>query len=240
MIMLHEVIRARPERVALPELFDEPAHYNAAPEQDLPITISEEPGAIRLGRWGFIPSSAKEAKPRIHINARSETVDTRPAFRDSFLKRRCIVYADGFYEWMKTENGKIPHRICLREEDIFAFAGIFDRRGDQLRYAILTTAPNELMAPIHDRMPVILTEAGEEQWLDRDEPAQKAKKLLVSYPANQMTAYAVSNLVNNYRNDSPEVIEPLDPSAPPADEPPKPPCPATRKRKKSSAPGLFD
>lgn len=215
MFLLHEVIRARPERKAPPALFDEPPHYNAAPEQDLPITIDEEPRAIRLGRWGFIPGSAKEAKPRIHINARAETVDTRPAFRESFHERRCLVYADGFYEWMKTDNGKIPHRICLRDDEIFAFAGIYDRRGDELRYAILTTTPNELVAPIHDRMPVILTREAEDAWLDRDTSARDAKRLLVPCPAAKMTAYAVSPLVNNYRNDSPAVIEPLESYEPP-------------------------
>jgi putative SOS response-associated peptidase YedK len=147
------------------------------------------------------------------INARSETVGEKPAFRDALAKRRCLVLADGFYEWRKNADGaKTPMWIHLPGKEPFAFAGLyaFWKQPDgewQHSCTILTTVPNELMAPIHDRMPVILPREAEELWLG-GEDIGALRSLLAPYPAEAMAAPPVSPRVNNVRNDSPECIEP--------------------------------
>ena len=137
-------------------------NYNAAPTQNLPLILNSDPATISLGRWGLIPSWAKEQKiGNRMINARAETLLQKPSFRTPFRKHRCLVLADGFYEWKKTSDGKIPHRIALKDNQPFAFAGIWEMwtapEGEEIRsFSIITTEPNQLMKPLHHRMPVIL------------------------------------------------------------------------------------
>lgn len=177
--------------------------YNAAPMQNLPVILDSEPGQIAMFRWGLIPHWAKE--PKGFINARSETAGEKPAFRDAFAKRRCLVLADGFYEWKKTKP-KIPYRFTMRDGGLFAFAGLWGEwqgeSGILRTFTILTTNPNEIVKGLHDRMPVILKKQDEHKWLEKPD-----KSVLGSYPSDEMKSYRVSDMVNNIRNDSPEVIK---------------------------------
>ena len=197
----------------VPEL--EP-RYNVAPTDEA-LVIREEPGSVREAaqmRWGLIPSWAKD--PSIGnrmINARAETLAEKPAFRDSFTRQRCLVPADGFYEWHKTRHGKRPHYIQVAEGEVFAFAGLWDRwvsptLGPVETFTIITTAPNELLRPIHDRMPVVLETRYYDQWLDPAiEDTSRLAGLLKPYPADRMSAYPVSRYVNDPRNEGPQCIE---------------------------------
>jgi putative SOS response-associated peptidase YedK len=198
--------------VQLPEVPIRPT-YNAAPSQAQLTIVNTEPDVITLSSWGFLPAWAagrKGMKPI--INARAETVATKPFFKKAFTTNRCLVIADGFYEWKKSKRGKIPYRVTLKTEEPFAFAGIWSTLhtsdGTALQtFAIITTEPNELMQPIHDRMPVILQEQDEEDWLNSELSLEHAQALLAPYPAELMTAYQVSTKVNSPKNNSPEVIE---------------------------------
>ena len=198
------------------EWFDRP-RYNIAPGQLL-MAISQENGKRTLSqwKWGLIPSWAKDNRSSYSsFNAKSETVFDKPMFRVPVRKHRCLIPADGFYEWKKSGNAKQPMRIVIQDRPIFAFAGIFDvwkdPEGNSLHtVSILTTSPNELMQDIHDRMPVILTREAEAFWLDQDIQERSAlEPLLTPYPAEQMQAYPVSMVVNNARNDVTACIEPL-------------------------------
>ena len=188
--------------------------YNAAPTQSLPVIMNNEPMTIDLCRWGLIPWWAKEQKiGNKMINARAETLLQKPSFRDSFKQRRCLVLADGFYEWMKTSDQKIPYRISMRDNGPFAFAGIWDvwrtSEGKDLRsFSIITTEPNELMRPLHNRMPVILRKENEHRWL-QDIEIQEAQTMLAPYSFDDLEAYPISTLVNSPRNNSEDVINPL-------------------------------
>jgi len=185
--------------------------YNIAPSQTVEAIIRD--GAEkRLGpmRWGFLSSSAKESK-LAPINARAETVATTPLFRDAFRRHRCLVVADGFYEWQNDGGRKTPHFIHLRSARPFAFAGIWslhrEAAGTRMATcAIVTCAPNELMAPLHDRMPVILAAAARDRWLDSSTAEGELRELLVPFPPDEMEAYEVSTFVNSPRNDSAECL----------------------------------
>jgi putative SOS response-associated peptidase YedK len=165
-------------------------------------------------RWGLIPSWAKEAAIGDKlINARGETVAEKPSFRGPFRRTRCLVPASGFYEWQKTASGKVPHFIHLVDDDLFAMAGLYDvwhdPAGEDVRsYTIITTGANAMMAPIHQRMPVILRREDEETWLDPDAPTEVLQTLLRPYDG-AMDAYPVSTRVNRPDQDDPGVIEPL-------------------------------
>jgi putative SOS response-associated peptidase YedK len=146
------------------------------------------------------------------INARSETAAEKPSFRKAFRTRRCLVVADGFYEWQKTKEGKQPYRFGLRSNQPFGFAGLWERwekEGEPVESCtILTTDANELMRPIHDRMPVILPKDQYGLWLDpRCQDVEKVGQLLRPFPAEGLRAYRVSSLVNNPRNDVPKCVE---------------------------------
>lgn len=163
-------------------------------------------------KWGIVPFFArKEAKPIQLINARSETAAEKPTFRQSVQKRRCAVPADGFYEWRKdADDRKTPFFIRMKTEKPFWIAGIFEE--ESLPYpagfALLTTGPNELMKPIHDRMPAILGPEALGTWLTPGEmPAEKVRELCGGYPADEMVANPVSTIVNSARNDVPECVE---------------------------------
>ena len=187
--------------------------YNAAPTQSLPVITQDEPRTIDLYRWGLIPNWAKEPKVGNQmINARAETLLQKPSFRDSFKRRRCLVLTDGFYEWKQTSNQKIPYRISIRDNNLFAFAGIWDvwrtLGGETLRsFSIITTEPNQAVRSLHNRMPVILKKDNEHRWL-QDIDTQEAQSMLEPYPLDDLKVYPISTLVNNPRNNSEDVIRP--------------------------------
>jgi putative SOS response-associated peptidase YedK len=167
-------------------------------------------------RWGLIPTWAQD--PAIGnrlINARAETVAEKPAFRDAFRKRRCLVLADGFFEWKKKGGKKEPYLVRMRDGKPFAFAGLWDRWHDLDKQTvesctILTADANELVRPLHNRMPVILEPGAYDPWLDPEtHDQQKLEPLLHSYPAVEMTAFPVNARVNSPRNDDPTCIEPV-------------------------------
>ena len=198
--------------------FAEPAPptYNAAPSQRLPIITNAAPNQIQLLRWGLVPAWSRDPaggpKP---INARAETLADKPSFRMLLARRRCLVLADGFYEWQATAAGKVPHRILLRDEQPFAFAGLWDEWVDratgelQPTFTIITTEPNELMAGIHNRMPVILPDrAAEQAWLADGHRLDAYQQLLRPYDAAAMREYVVSKRVNSPANNDAEVLAP--------------------------------
>jgi putative SOS response-associated peptidase YedK len=189
--------------------------FNIAPSQLIPAIRIDRSGRRGLGglRWGLIPHWAKGRPKSQPINARGETVASSGMFREAFERRRCLIPADGFYEWKKTATGKQPYLIRLADDTAFAFAGIWERwKSDEgaepvETCAILTTEPNELMAGIHNRMPVILDEAEYARWLDHDVLGKDVAGLLRPRSADDMIAMPVSRAVNNARNDGPECIE---------------------------------
>jgi len=190
--------------------------YNIAPTQLVAVVYDESPRTLSAARWGLIPAWARDAKIASRlINARAETLTEKPAFRTLFRKRRCLVLADGFYEWRKNPDGtKTPMRVMLASGEPFALAGLWDiwktPEGDRLRTCtIITTAPNELIAPLHNRMAVVLPREREADWLSHDgEDLAFLRSLLQPFPAEHMRAYPVSSRVNSVRNDDPSLIEP--------------------------------
>jgi len=192
-------------------------HYNIAPSQPV-LTVMNDGTERRAGllRWGLIPSWAKEESiGNRMINARAETLAEKPSFRRALQKRRCLVIADGFYEWKTEGKRKTPMFITLKSREPFGFAGLWETwkapNGEAVHSCtIITTTPNTLMESIHNRMPVILSRKAEASWLDRtvDDP-QTLLPLLVPYPDKEMSAYEVSLLVNSPRNDVPACIEPV-------------------------------
>jgi putative SOS response-associated peptidase YedK len=176
--------------------------YNIAPSQ-IVETIINDGSELRCGpmQWGYTTSVADRTKPA-PINARAETIATMPLFREAFQRRRCLVVADGFYEWRKDGGSKTPYFIHLRSGRPFGFAGIWSAYRTPVGQrvgtcAILTCAPNELVAPIHNRMPVILPKAARDRWLDRTAKENDLRALLVPLPSDEMEAHAVSTLVNS-------------------------------------------
>jgi putative SOS response-associated peptidase YedK len=195
--------------------FDLQPRYNIAPGQPIPAILADG-GRRRIGqlRWGLVPAWAQDEKIGYKmINARAETLTEKLAFRNLIARKRCIIPADGFYEWKQTGRGKQPMRITMKNGDPFAFAGLFDSwtapDGRKVSTCtIITTAPNELVANIHDRMPVILRPEDEDLWLDRERfDPELLRSLLVPYDAGQMRAYPVPALVGSPKNDVPECIE---------------------------------
>ena len=198
---------------------DLPLSFNIAPSEAIVAVRTPEEEAQRefaLLRWGLVPAWAKE--PTVGnrmINARSETVATNPAFRAAFRRRRCLIAADGFYEWQRQERRKQPFYIRMRDERPFAFAGLWElwegRDGTVVESCtLLTTEPSELVRPLHDRMPVILDPRDYELWLDPGvQKPERLEPLLRPYSAEKMVAYPVSQAVNNPANDTPECIAPL-------------------------------
>ncbi len=187
--------------------------YNIAPTQIIPTILypsSESQKEFKELRWGLIPSWAKDQKiGNKLINARAETVAEKPSFRSAFRKRRCLIVADGFYEWQHQEEGKQPFCIQMKDEQVFAFAGIWERwqapEGEVIESCtIITTEANELMNPIHKRMPVILNSEDYQLWLDPQvTEKEKLQPLLTPYNSEMMKANPVSKKVNNPRNSFP-------------------------------------
>ncbi|PHQ39452.1 DUF159 family protein [Halorubrum persicum] len=210
--------------------------YNCAPGQDLPVIADEDPSAATRMKWGLTPSWADESFDL--INARAETVREKRSFADAFDRRRCLVPADGFYEWVEGKNGatgKTPYRVAFEDDRPFAMAGLYERwespepettqtglgafgggasdGGDSGEtddivesFTIVTTEPNDLVADLHHRMAVVLDPSEEATWLHGD--PDEAAALLDPYPADELTAYPVSDRVNSPAVDAPELIEP--------------------------------
>jgi putative SOS response-associated peptidase YedK len=191
------------------------ARYNVAPTQSiLSVCHTADGREMGLMKWGLIPSWAKDTAMGARlINARSETVPEKPSFREAFKKRRCIIPADGFYEWQRTEGRKQPFFFQMRDERPFGFAGLWERwqgvAGQTIEScAILTTRANEVLPPVHDRMPVILHPEDYELWLDEDvRKRELLKDLMQPYPAEEMMSYPVSMAINSPHNQGATLIE---------------------------------
>lgn len=200
-----------------------PPRYNIAPTQDVPIVTVTADGdrQILMARWGLVPSWMNAIPKQPHINARAETIDRKPLFRDAFATRRCLVPATGFYEWERREDGRQPFRYRMRSADPFAFAGLWEAaqiEGRRLHSTtIIVTEANELTAAVHDRMPVIIPPDAYSTWLDPTTTADEARELLRPFPASLMEAYPVSRAVNHYEKDDEECIQPIDLPAAPED-----------------------
>jgi putative SOS response-associated peptidase YedK len=190
--------------------FDFEPRYNVAPTQRLPVLSNAAPDRLALYRWGLIPSWAKD--PSIGnklLNARAETLAEKPAFRQALAQRRCLVPATGFYEWKAGPLGKVPHHIHMISGELLTFAGLWeswkDAEGREIRsFTIITTTPNELMAPIHDRMPVIIAPEDRQRWLNGPDVAD----LLRPFPDGALQADPVSPAVNSPRNEGPSLLDP--------------------------------
>ncbi len=193
-------------------------NYNVAPTQPAAVIPNDEPATLKLFIWGLVPHWDKEGKPTGKlINARAETVAEKPSFRRAFSRQRCIVPADSFYEWKKIGNKKVPYRILRKDGRLLAFAGIWDVWTDGLTalhtFSIITTDPNEEVATIHDRMPVVLLDEDQQlAWLEEHD-LEKLKKLLVPPPDGIFEMYPVSTAVNNPKNNSPALHDPWLPPA---------------------------
>jgi putative SOS response-associated peptidase YedK len=200
------------------EVFDEKysPSYNCAPTQALPIITNSDSENLNFFKWGLIPYWAKD--PNIGsklINARSETLEEKPSFRTAFSKRRCLIPSNGFFEWKKQDKKKVPYRIFLKNEDLFAMAGIWetweDAEGRLINtFSILTTEPNKLMKDIHNRMPVILNKNDEQAWLFENDILY-LKSLLKPFDASKMESYIISDKVNSPSNNTASIIEKYSP-----------------------------
>jgi putative SOS response-associated peptidase YedK len=188
--------------------------YNAAPSQTLPVILNTDPGSIVAAEWGFVPQWAdgrEGVKPV--INARGESVADKPFFRSAFKSNRCLILADGFYEWQRSQKHKVPYRFVLKSGEPFAFAGMWSRIHDatgalRTTFGIITTEANALVSKIHNRMPVILSEQDEADWLNPQLGMDDAKALIAPYATSDMEAYEVSARVNSPRNNTPDLIKP--------------------------------
>ena len=195
--------------------------YNIAPTQDVAVVRAAPNGggrALARMRWGLVPSWAKDIAIGARlINARAETVAEKPSFRDAYRRRRCLIPANGFYEWQKRPGGvKQPYRITLEDQQPFAFAGLWERweRASDSKpvqsCAIITTEANDLLRPIHGRMPVIVDAANYDAWLDADGHDGAQAALLRPYPSEAMAAWPVGTYVNSAANDDAKCLEPGD------------------------------
>ncbi|WP_288369349.1 SOS response-associated peptidase [uncultured Algoriphagus sp.] len=206
------------ERFQAEMLTDFKPRYNIAPTQLVPVVTSQSPKGFSFFYWGITPEFGRN-KPVSQklINAKAESVHQKMTFKSSFKQRRCIIPADGFYEWKKLgKKTSIPHRFTLREGGLFSFAGIWDEYEtvdgeNQHTFLILTTEPNELVSEVHDRMPVVLTPETEKKWLNNYSSEEELLEILKPFSANEMQSYPVSTLVNSVKNDSPALIRKTDP-----------------------------
>jgi putative SOS response-associated peptidase YedK len=191
--------------------------FNIAPSQPVLAAVDSESGR-RAGflKWGLIPNWVKDPKAwKPLINAKSETLTEKASFKQLLNKKRCIIFADSFYEWKKENGKKIPHRIMTKDERPIAFAGLWDRNrvGDKemVTCTILTTSANEAVKDVHDRMPVILNgEEAVEMWLNTNQFSfNEAKEVMQPYPVEEQKLYIVSELVNSPKNNVPDCIRPI-------------------------------
>jgi putative SOS response-associated peptidase YedK len=226
-----------------------PPRYNVAPTQPIPIVrLVEGNRHFALVRWGLLPSWVKDPKSfTLLINARGESADEKPAFRAAMKRRRCLIPADGFYEWQKAGERKRPFYVRAKSGKPLAFAGLWETwtgpNGEELETGtIVTTAANKTLAPIHDRMPVIVPPDGFDLWLDTaNVDAKTAAALIAPAPENLLEAFEISTAVNRVANDNPKLIEPAVPGA--LDAAPAKPvvkkAPAKRAKKDSGQGALF-
>lgn len=188
-------------------------NFNVAPTHMHPVITQEEPRVIHLYRWGLIPSWAKDMKIGSKlINARIEGIEEKPSFRSAFQKRRCIVPFDGYYEWQKTPEGKIPYRIQLRDTEIFTIAGLYehwkDPKGEVIHsFTLITHEADAAISHLHDRQPMVLLPEQEKLWLDASIPTKDLINELGHIPGSHFTWYRVSDRVNNVRENDAELIE---------------------------------
>ncbi len=196
--------------------FDWVPRYNIAPTQEVPVVLNNGERHMEQLRWGLVPYGSKDLRVGSRmINARAESLMRRGVFKNSLQKRRCLVLADGFYEWKKAGAQRIPMRIGLKDWEPFAFAGLWaawkSPADEWVRSCtIVTTVPNSFVEPVHDRMPVMLTRDAEDIWMDQGlEDLAELSELLVPYPPDEMAAYRVSTVVNRADNETPECIVPV-------------------------------
>ncbi|HEY8666330.1 MAG TPA: SOS response-associated peptidase [Tepidisphaeraceae bacterium] len=216
------------------EEFSERPHYNLAPSQRLPIVRINGKGerVLEAFQWGFVPRWAK-AMPKVRpVNARAETLATSGLFRDALSRRRCLIPADGFYEWTGSRKSRQPFFLHMKDDGVFAFGGLWDRwytlpaehsgapganesdAGSLDTFTIITTAPNSVARTVHDRMPFIVHRHDYAQWLDAHSDRDSIAGLLQPFPSEDMEAFAVSTRVNSVTNDAPDLIERGQPTAP--------------------------
>jgi putative SOS response-associated peptidase YedK len=210
--------RSIQEHFHLPETVNLSPRYNIAPSQAVAV-VRQLPGQsfrqLDLLRWGLIPGWARDMKIGYKlINARSETLAQKPSYRAAFKKRRCLIAADGFYEWKHSGKAKQPFYLHLKNDAVFGFAGLWEAwrsaEGNMVESCtIITTEPNELLRDIHDRMPAILHPDQYETWLQDSTPEHLLQQLLMPYPAEMMEAYRVGPAVNSPKNDAPACMLPL-------------------------------
>ncbi len=206
------------EKFQFPEIIPLKPRYNIAPSQSVAVVRllpDDTDCKLAMLRWGLLPAWVKDpTKVQQPINAKAETAAEKPMFRDAFKRRRCLVPADGFYEWKQGGGRKQPVYIHLKDGEPFAIAGLWEHWEGQDGQVIesctlLTTEPNDLLAPIHNRMPVILDPKDYEQWLDPElQAADGVKPFLRPFPSDLMTAYSISLRVNNPKNDDSRCLEP--------------------------------
>ncbi|MGJ3241303.1 MAG: SOS response-associated peptidase [Anaerolineae bacterium] len=193
------------------------SRYNVAPSQPVPIITNTVPDALTIVQWGLIPSWAKDPKMAYKmINARSETAHEKPSYRAPFRHRRCLIPTTGFYEWVKTEQGKQPYFIHRTDQDLFAFAGLWEvwrnPDGDEVHTCtVLTTDANDKIQHLHHRMPVILDKDAQTTWLGDQADTDELRSLLQPFHPDKMDYYPVSRAVNNVKNDDSTLIEPDQP-----------------------------
>ena len=207
-------------RTGLPTTFEILPSYNVAPQTFQPVVCfnrkTQERELVQM-RWGLVPYWAKDAKIGYStINAKAETLTTSPTFREAIKRRRCLIPADGFFEWQPIDNKtKQPFAFGLKDGTLFALAGLFDVWRDKatgqalLSYSVITTDPNELLEPFHNRMPVIVRPADYERWMAPAEPSHLPLDLLRPYPDELMSAWKVGQAVGNVKNDEPGLIAPI-------------------------------
>ncbi|MCE7053568.1 SOS response-associated peptidase [Algoriphagus sp. AGSA1] len=206
------------ERFQAEMLSDIKPRYNIAPTQLVPVITTQSPKGFSYFYWGITPEFGKN-RPVAQklINVKAETIHEKISLKTAFRQRRCIIPADGFYEWKRLgKKTSVPYRFTLREGELFSFAGIWEEyessNGEtQHTFLILTTTPNEVVSEIHDRMPVILDRNSEKKWLNTYTGEEDLLKLLTPYPADSMLAFTVSPLVNSVQNDSPAIIRKTSP-----------------------------
>jgi len=213
--------------------------YNVAPSQSVPVIGNDAPEAVQFRTWGLLPSWADDPSEYGFINARAETIEDKPSFRSAVRRRRCLIPADGFYEWTGERGSRQPYRIAFEDDRLFAMAGIWERWEGPVQQtglddfagggsgtggatdaegeprtevretvAILTTDSTGPVADLHDRMPVIFPQEREREWLDADDPEERAD-LLEPFESPEFDAYRVSTAVNDPSNDSPDLVEPV-------------------------------
>jgi putative SOS response-associated peptidase YedK len=190
--------------------------YNIAPTQPVAVITNERPQELTFHRWGLIPSWAKDMSIGAKtINARSETAYEKPSFKAAFKRRRCIIPADGYYEWTVEQGGKVPHFFHKQDRGVFGIAGLWESwhssDGGEIRTcSLLTTSANAFTEPIHERMPVILSPADYHLWLSsKEEPLPLLQSLMKPYEGDDLAVYTVSRQVNKATIESPTLIEPL-------------------------------